>query len=227
MAAPPRWRDKLPRFAAVIFDMDGVLVDGEPLHFRAVNQLLAADGLEITLEQYKPYMGTKAGWREFVVDLNLPHPVEHYSALYDEVILEQYRTEAVALPGALAVVSAIREAGIPLALCSSSRRSWVDVSLERIGLDNSFDTITTGSDVEAGKPAPDIYLAAAAAIGHAPENCLAIEDAPAGIESAKAAGMTCWAVLTEFTRDLDLPNPDAVFETLEHIDLNDIVGVPA
>lgn len=207
--------------------MDGVLVDGEPLHFRAVNQLLAADGREITLEQYKPYMGTKAGWREFVVDLNLPRPVEHYNALYDDVILEQYRNEAEALPGAVAVVAAIREAGVPLALCSSSRRSWVDASLARIGLDDSFDTITTGSDVEAGKPAPDIYLAAAAAIGQAPGDCLAIEDAPAGIESAKAAGMTCWAVLTEFTRDLELPNPDAVFETLEHINLEDIVGVSA
>jgi HAD superfamily hydrolase (TIGR01509 family) len=219
------WEANLSRFAAVIFDMDGVLVDGEPLHFRAVNQLLAEDGREITLDQYKPYMGTKAGWREFVADLGLPHPVEHYSARYDEVILEQYRSEAEALPGALAVVGAIREAGIPLALCSSSRRSWVDAALERIGLAGQFVTITTGSDVTDGKPAPDIYLAAAAAIGKPPEQCLAIEDAPAGIQSAKAAGMTCWAVLTEYTRDLELPNPDAVFETLEHINLDEIVGV--
>ena len=207
--------------------MDGVLVDGEPLHFRAVNELLAEDGREMTLEQYKPYMGTKAGWREFVTDLKLPHPVEHYSELYDEVILKQYRNEAEALPGAISVVTALQEAGVPLALCSSSLRLWVDAALGRIGLAGKFDTITTGSDVAAGKPAPDIYLAAARAIGKPREKCLAIEDAPAGIESAKAAGMTCWAVLTEYTRDLELPNPDAVFETLEHVNISDIVGVTA
>ena len=116
---------------------------------------------------------------------------------------------------------------IPLGLCSSSRRTWVDASLARIGLEGLFDTVTTGSDVAEGKPAPDIYLAAAASLDKQPERCLAVEDAPAGIESAKAAGMTCWAVLTEFTRGLELSNPDAVFETLEHVNLNNIIGVPA
>jgi beta-phosphoglucomutase-like phosphatase (HAD superfamily) len=118
-------------------------------------------------------------------------------------------------------------AGVPLGLCSSSRRSWVDAALERTGLEGSFDALTTGSDVTAGKPAPDIYLAAAEALGKDPVRCLAIEDAPAGIESAKNAGMTCWAVLTEYTRGLRLPNPDAVYETLEHVDISDIIGVAA
>jgi beta-phosphoglucomutase-like phosphatase (HAD superfamily) len=71
---------KLAGFAAVIFDMDGVLVDGEPLHFRAVNELLAEDGLSISLEAYKPYMGTKTGWRDMARDLGLRRPLDEYAA---------------------------------------------------------------------------------------------------------------------------------------------------
>ena len=73
--------------------MDGVLVDGEPLHFRAVSQLLADEGRAITLDQYRPYMGTKAGWAEFVTDFGLQHSREHYAPRYNELILEQYRSD--------------------------------------------------------------------------------------------------------------------------------------
>lgn len=207
--------------------MDGVLVDGEPLHFRALNQLLAEDGFEMTLEEYKPYMGTKAGWQEFVADLGLPHPPEHYRVRYGDVVLAQYREQSRPLPGAVELVRALRRAGMPLGLCSSSVRAWVDACLQAIGLDGQFDAITTGDEVERGKPAPDIYLETARRLGVAPGRCLAIEDAPAGIESARAAGMTCWAVRTEYTRGLELPGPDRVFDSLDQVDLADILGVPA
>ncbi|MBI2765489.1 MAG: HAD family phosphatase [Chloroflexi bacterium] len=228
MAAPPRWRrSKLDRFAAVIFDMDGVLVDGEPLHFEAVNELLARDGLTLTLEQYQPYMGTKSGWTELIRDFGLPRPREHYAPLYHELIMRQYRERSTALPGALAVVCSLRKASMPLALASSSIQPWVEACLANIGLATAFDVIVTGSDVERGKPAPDIYLAAAERLGAAPARCLAIEDAPAGVASAKAAGMTCWAILTPYTRGLALPGADRVFESLTDIDLAALAGVTA
>ena len=207
--------------------MDGVLVDGEPLHFRAVNQLLASEGLSITLEQYKPYMGTKAGWRDMAADLGLANPPEHYGELYDALILEQYRTETKPLPGAVELVTGLRQARMPLALCSSSRKSWVDACLDRLGLSGAFDGIVTGSDVSEGKPAPDIYLLAASIISQDPARCLAIEDAPAGIQSATSAGMTCWAVRTEYTRALALPPVARVLASLTEVDPREIAGVPA
>jgi len=215
------------RFAAVIFDMDGVLVDGAPLHFQAVNQLMGEEGKAITLDQYKPYMGTKAGWTEMIRDFGLVQPYEYYGPRYRDLILRQYCDCSEPLPGAVELVQALSRARVPIAVASSSILPWVEACFGRIGLAAAFDVIVSGSDVTEGKPDPEIYLLAAARLGVAPADCLAIEDAPAGILSAKNAGMTCWAVRTEYTRDLDLGNPDRVLESLVDVDLAGLVGVPA
>ncbi len=207
--------------------MDGVLVDGEPLHFQAVNLLLAEEGRSIGLEQYKPYMGAKTGWSDMIQDFGLGRPREHYAARYHAIVLEQYRQKSTAAPGAVELVRGVRQAGLPVAVASSSVRPWVDACLQRIGISDAFDVIVSGSDVDQGKPDPAIYLETARRLGVDPARCLAIEDAPAGIESARRAGMTCWAVRTEYTRGLVLPGPEREVETLEAIALSDIVGVPA
>lgn len=205
--------------------MDGVLVDGEPLHFRACNQLLGEEGLAISLEAYKPYMGTKAGWSEMMRDLGLSQPPDVYAREYDLLILAEYRQHSIAEPGALELIAALRQHGIPLAVASSSRAGWVAACLERIGLAGAFDAVVSGSDIEQGKPAPDIYLLAARRLGLQPSRCLAIEDAPAGIRAAKAAGMTCWAVRTPYTEGLALPAPHREFTRIADIRVDDIVGV--
>lgn len=207
--------------------MDGVLVDGEPLHFETVNELLGREGKSITLEQYKPYMGTKTGWSDMIADFGLSQPREYYSPIYRDLILERYRQRSEPLPGALSVVTALRLSGQRLGLASSSIRPWVEACLERIGLPNAFEVLVTGSEVENGKPDPEIYLKAAERMGVSARDCLAFEDAPAGIESAKAAGMTVWAVRTEYTRGLALPGPHREFESLAEVDITDIVGVAA
>ena len=207
--------------------MDGVLVDGEPLHFRACNQLLGEEGLSISLEAYKPYMGTKAGWSEMMKDLGLSQPPDVYARKYDALIVDQYRTHSVAEPGAVELVTALKRQGLPVAVASSSRTGWVAACLERIGLASQFDVLVSGSDIEHGKPAPDIYLLAAARLAVDPALCLAIEDAPAGIESARAAGMTCWAVRTLYTEGLVLPSPDREFRRIADIRIEDVVGVAA
>lgn len=212
-------------FDAVIFDMDGVLVDGEPLHFETVNELLGREGKSISLEQYKPYMGTKTGWADMIADFGLSQPREYYSPIYRELVLARYRERSSALPGALSIVTALRMANQRLALASSSIRPWVEACLDKIGLGTAFEEIVTGSEIENGKPDPEIYLLAAEKLGVDPKRCLAFEDAPAGIESARRAGMTVWAVRTEYTRDLLLPNPDREFDSLADVDIRDIIGV--
>lgn len=215
------------RFGAVIFDMDGVLVDGEPLHFAAVNQLLGEEGRSISLERYKPYMGTKTGWSEIISDFKLTQPREHYSARYRELILESYRKHSEPLPGAVELVRGLQARRMPLGIASSSIRPWVEACLDRIGLLDAFDEIVTGSEVERGKPAPDIYLLTAERLGVEPRSCLVFEDAPAGIESAKNAGMVCWAVRTEYTRGLELPGPQRELESLVEVQPADILCVAA
>lgn len=205
--------------------MDGVLVDGEPLHFQAVNKLLATEGKAISLDDYKPYMGTKTGWADMIRDFGLTQPREHYSEIYRAMILESYRTQSEPLPGAVNLVRGLRSAGMRIGVASSSILPWVEACLARIGLEDAFDDITTGTDVDNGKPAPDIYLLAAERLNVNPRDCLAIEDAPAGILSAKAAGMECWAVRTEYTSGLLLPDPQREFESLQQIRLEEIMGV--
>ena len=205
--------------------MDGVLVDGEPLHFQAVNKLLATEGKAISLDDYKPYMGTKTGWADMIRDFGLTQPREHYSEIYRAMILESYRTQSEPLPGAVELVRGLRSAGMRIGVASSSILPWVEACLARIGLEDAFDDITTGSDVDNGKPAPDIYLLAAERLNVNPRDCLAIEDAPAGILSAKAAGMECWAVRTAYTSGLLLPDPQREFESLQQIRLEEIMGV--
>lgn len=221
------WRAELSGFAAVIFDMDGVLVDGEPLHFATVNELLGREGKSISLEQYKPYMGTKTGWADMISDFRLQHPREHYSPIYREMVLQSYRQNAEPLPGALSLVTALRMEGQRIAVASSSIRPWVEACLGKIGLGTAFETLVTGDQVTNGKPDPEIYLMAADKLGVDPRECLAFEDAPAGIESAKAAGMTVWAVRTEYTQGLALPNPDREYQSLADVDMRDILGVAA
>ncbi len=214
-------------FAAVIFDMDGVLVDGEPIYYGAATAVLAEDGITFPLEDYKKYMGTKSGWNEFVEDLALPRPAAYYRERCGELVAAAYRSVELALPGAVELVRGLKEIGLPLAVASSSHRANVETCLQRLGILDAFDVIVAGNDITHGKPLPDIYLRAAGLLGVAPRDCLAIEDAPAGIQAAHAAGMTCWAVRTEYTRGLPLPDPDRTLESLTEIDLGDIAGVPA
>jgi HAD superfamily hydrolase (TIGR01509 family) len=207
--------------------MDGVLVDGEPLHFEAVNELFAEEGRALSLAEYKPYMGTKAGWRELVQDFGLAHAYEHYRPRYDAMILRQYREKSAPLPGAVEVVRGLIAAGVPVGLASSSTRPWVEACLDAIGLNGTFNVLVTGSDVREGKPDPEIYLKAAADLGVAAVSCLAIEDAPAGIASAKAARMTCWAVRTQYTEGIELPGADRILDSLVDFELGDVLGVAA
>ncbi len=215
------------RFEAVVFDMDGVLVDGEPLHFRAVNELLAPFGRSLTLEEYRPFMGTKAGWRQMVETLGLPLSPDEYRERYNAIILRLYREESRPLPGARELVHALRQARMPLGLASSSAKEWVEACLQAIGLEAAFDVVVTGSDVEHGKPDPEIYLLTADRLGVEPRRCLVFEDAPAGVEAAARAGMTVWAVRTPYTEGLPLPGAARVLGSLEEVKVDEIVGVAA
>jgi len=210
------------RIDAVVFDMDGVLLDSEPLHFITVNELLAEEGGVLELAEYLGYVGTtlEDTWADLVGRFRLERSFEYYRERYDAEILRHYRDSAVLLPGAAWLVEELLRRGTRLAVASSSRSKWVEVCLAKLGLLNKFHAIVTGDMVTQGKPDPEIYLKAAAALGFAPERCLAIEDAPKGVQSAHRAGMTVVAVDTQYTAALDIPEADARIPTLDHFDLH-------
>ncbi|MXX32544.1 MAG: HAD family phosphatase [Chloroflexi bacterium] len=195
-----------PQSSAVIFDMDGVLLDSEPLHYEAVRIILAEQGVDFPLEDYFRYLGTTltSTWDDLCDRYPITMPFAQFDARYNADVLAHYRAGAPLIRGARELVEQLREAGVPIAVASSSHRMWVDAALDGAGLSDYFDQTTAGDEVSMGKPSPEIYLKAAEKLGFDPARCIAIEDAPAGVESASAAGMKVVLVRSELTDDLNL-----------------------
>ncbi|MYB23145.1 MAG: HAD family phosphatase [Chloroflexi bacterium] len=195
-----------PQSSAVIFDMDGVLLDSEPLHYEAVRIILAEQGVDFPLEDYFRYLGTTltSTWDDLCDRYPITMPFAQFEARYNADVLAHYRAGAPLIRGARELVEQLREAGVPIAVASSSHRMWVDAALKGAGLSDYFDQTTAGDEVSMGKPSPEIYLKATEKLGVDPARCIAIEDAPAGVESASAAGMKVVLVRSELTHDLNL-----------------------
>jgi len=187
----------------VIFDMDGVLADSEPLITRAARMMFAELGLEVQDEDFVPFIGT--GEERFIggaaekygFELDL---VKAKVRTYD-IYLEIIKGVLKPLPGVHEFVSRCGQMGKRIAVASSADRRKVDGNLSEIGLPPElFAVVIAGEDVTHKKPAPDIFLLAAQRLGLAPQECLVVEDAVSGVRAAKAAGARCLALMTSFDR---------------------------
>lgn len=189
-------------YQAVLFDMDGVIVDSEPLHAEVYKRTLKKYGYDITDEQYKAYIlgkTDKVGLRDYFDALSLnddPSPIltdkaQAYLAFAADK-LKPYQ-EVVGLIHDLAGRS------IALGLVTGSLRAEAELTLRTLGLESYFSSVVAAEDVAYSKPDPEGYLKAAAALRVEPAVCLVIEDAPSGIRAANAAGMHCVAVTSGHT----------------------------
>ena len=186
---------------AVIFDMDGVLTDSEPLINAAAIRMFAESGLAVRSEDFRPFIGTgEDRYLGGVAELyGFPLDLPAAKRRTYEIYLELVPRELVAFPGAPDLVHACRGAGLRVAVASSADRVKVNANLIQIGLPvESWDCVVTGQDVLAKKPAPDIFLKAADKLAVRPAECTVVEDAVNGIEAALAAGMRCVAVAQSF-----------------------------
>jgi HAD superfamily hydrolase (TIGR01509 family) len=203
----PRLSPGYPRGArralgAVIFDMDGVLLDSEPLHHHAVNDILREEHRPpLSLAEYSRYLGRtdEDMWRDLRSRRELGQSHEHYRQRFDGLVLAAYRRHAVAAPGAVALLDWLTASGVPLAVASSSRTGWVETCLDAIGVRQYFDAVAAGDMVTRGKPDPGIFLLAARRLRVEPGCCVVLEDSPAGVAAAASAGMMAFAVCTAYT----------------------------
>jgi HAD superfamily hydrolase (TIGR01509 family) len=187
---------------AVVFDLDGVLTDSEPLHHCAVNAVLAEDGQRpLSVAEYSCYLGLTDHdlWRELRTARDLDRPHEHYLSRFDRHVLAGYRQHATPAPGAVDLLDWLTACGLPLAVASSSRVQWVETCLDAIGVAHYFDRIVAGDMVTRGKPDPEIFLVAAHQLRAQPGRCVVFEDSPAGVTAASRAGMYTIAVSTPYT----------------------------
>jgi len=215
-------------YEAVVFDMDGVLVDSEPAFFDAVNELLAPAGKRIEWEQYEGLLGTSMSvtWRGVLDAVGMKaEDVQPYLQRYGDTLIEVLRRPRDLLPGVDATIRALKQRNVPIAVATSSRQEWVEALLvesARLPLE-TFDAVVWRQLVERSKPAPDLYLKAAELLGVAPERCIAVEDTPPGIEAAKAAGMYAIQVRAASTAFPPIEQADLVIDTLAEFPLGMVV----
>jgi HAD superfamily hydrolase (TIGR01509 family) len=179
----------------LIFDLDGLLVDSEPLWFQVEGGFLAELGHSWTKEQADACMGqgtpnTLRIWRErFGVSVDIARDTE---IIIDRMIARA--SEMTLLPGVLSLLNAARSKGLRMAIASSSPRRLIEAVAQAKGISPYFEAMASGQEVPRGKPAPDVFLHAAGLIDVPIENCVVLEDALAGVRAAHAAGAKCIAV---------------------------------
>ena len=180
---------------AVVFDVDGVLIDSEPVWERVRRELVARHGGHWPDDAQHRLMGmSTAEWSAYMsTDFGLGLPPGQVAEQVTAAMAAEYARHLPLLPGAAGAVRALA-ARWPLAVASSAPRSLIEVVLDASGLRPSFTAAVSSEEVPRGKPAPDVYLAAAALLGVQPAACAAVEDSSNGLRSAAAAGLAVIAV---------------------------------
>ena len=186
------------RYEAIIFDLDGVLVDSEGIGFETLQALLRDYGVDYRAEDNEPFIGIND--RDHFTALKarhgLPPSVEELIAEQTARLLAQIDTRTIPMPGVPAVPERLRAAGYPMAVASSSLPAVLEARLGALGVRGLFDAVVSSFEVSRGKPAPDVFLEAARRLGVRPEACLVVEDSVHGLTGARAAGMGCAVVPT-------------------------------
>ena len=188
---------RVPR--AVIFDVDGVLVDSYRAHLRSWQELAAGQGCGLTEEQFMESFGQTS--RDIIRRFWPPDGLtedrireldERKEALYRRIVSESFPV----MEGAVELLEDLHRVGVLLAVGSSGPPENIDLVLERLGRRSLIGAVVTGMDVTRGKPDPQVFLIAAGRLAAPPERCVVVEDAPAGIRAAGAAGMAGVALLS-------------------------------
>ncbi|MCX6236490.1 MAG: HAD family phosphatase [Bacteroidia bacterium] len=209
---------------AVIFDMDGVLVDSEPIHVEIEKKLFDNLGIDVADVVHRSYMGASNEFMyldlktRFNLQESIGELIEH-----DEVFRCDYLKHTTVIKineGVISLLGEIKTAGLKLAVATSSSPAIALIILNRCEILSYFDTIITTSEAGKSKPSPDVYLLAAQRIGVAPANCIVFEDSPNGLLAAKSAGMYCVAIQPDGEFNQALSEADYQIRTFREMTLN-------
>jgi len=187
-----------PKLKAIIFDLDGVLVDSEVLWSEGRNKMMKPFGQKYSLEDKKSTMGGdyRAGIRLIIKRYNLPLTVAEFIIKEKKIMDEMYRKKLKLMNGVKKLIQEIDNFGIDRAIATSSSRQRLELAKSVVGL-RGFNAEVTGDEINNGKPAPDIFLKAADKLKIEYANCVVLEDSRYGIKGAKAAGMKAVAVFDD------------------------------
>jgi HAD superfamily hydrolase (TIGR01509 family) len=191
-------------YKAILFDMDGVIVDSEPLHVAAFQATLQQYGRALSEDQYLQHFAGRtdeAGFQryfDFIGEtVELPVIMDQKAKAYLALAADQL----MPYPGVIEVIRKLAEQQTPLALVTGSLRTEAEVTLKTFEITDYFSTIVAAEDTRHGKPNPEGYLKAAETLGIDPVECIVVEDSPSGVAAAKAAGMKCLAITNTHTAE--------------------------
>jgi HAD superfamily hydrolase (TIGR01509 family) len=212
---------------AIIFDFDGVIIDTETAELEVWQAFYRTHGLDIPSELWAKRIGYN--------EADAFHPARYFEQITGTALSEAQREDQFqryvercarqpVLPGVRELIEAASQRGIKLAIASSAYREWVDRWLRQHHLSHLFDCIRTRGDVKRGKPAPDLYLSAADCLGVPVKHCIAIEDSPAGISAALAAGMRCITVPNPLSARMALPEATLRLNSLAEMDCETLLA---
>lgn len=213
---------------AIIFDMDGLMIETEHLQSQAYEQVLRSYGVnpEFNNEGVVHRVGI-SGVDNFIflkqkynIDESIEVLLDKKQTIYRAIL----SNNIVPKPGLLALIETMKNAGLKLAVASSSSLEDIMFVLKHIGITDAFEVVVSGENVTRHKPAPDIFIEAARRLNINPENCVVLEDSQSGVEAANAAHMKVIAVPNRYTKSQDFKSADMVVTSLEKVTIAQILG---
>jgi beta-phosphoglucomutase family hydrolase len=212
---------------AIIFDMDGVLIDSEPGHKEVEKTLFKNLGIEVPDEEHNQYIGTTSYymWEKIKSKYNLGQEIEALVSENRSSYLSYLTSCETIEPiyGVKELIKSIHENNIELAVASSSPINVIETIIKLFKLEKYFDVLVTGDDVLKSKPFPDIFLLAAEKLGVKPEDCVVFEDSTHGVIAAKKAGMKCVGYKNLHSGNQDLTPSDLIIDNYDDIKVEDLI----
>jgi len=203
---------------ALIFDMDGVLIDSEPIHGSIVQNIFDKYGIQLTMQEHQTFIGgtSRAMWTTLIDNFDLSVSVEDLLNEDQQTYMEKLESMDTLelIDGAEEILQFAVETNIPLGLASSSTRANIDLVLSKTGLKDIFEITVSGEEVAASKPDPAIFLEVAEKLKQKPEDIIVIEDSENGVKGAKKAGMQCIGYRNEHSGNQNLTKADWILEDL-------------
>ncbi len=211
---------------AVIWDMDGVIADTALYHFKAWQEVFQKRGVNFTEEDFRRNFGQRNDTiiRNVLGEGLSPSEIDTIAGEKEENFRQKVSQHIKPLPGAIELIKSLKERVFSMALASSAPMENIRLIIGSLDINNCFHAIVSGREVKEGKPSPQGFLLAAKKLGVAPENCIVIEDAVAGVTAAKRAGMHCLAVTNTHPR-VSLKEADLIVDTLEAVSVSDLEGL--
>ncbi len=214
------------KLSALIFDMDGVLVDSEPLHLLSMQMFLSRFKIDYQEEDNREFLGRKdLVIAQTLIDrFSLTMTAREFVDCKEELLSSLLEERAQARPGVYEILAEAKEAKIPMAVASSATMATIQLVMRRLNIGSYFSKFCSGEEVVNSKPAPDIFLLAAERLGVAADKCVVIEDTINGLKGAKAAGMYGISVPCAATAHQDHSIADLQLASLSEIQLPSLFG---